>query len=240
MNKLSIFLTLPVLALLPACASAVSGPMQTVTIETPGSYSSRCILQNGNRYNADNGVPVTIMRSEKDLTVDCYGSDNRHRQVVVESDVNGWTAGNAVTGVLPGVAYDHVSKAMYGYPEIITVDFIGVPGRGYELPQYHDKDMPNPYAESIEPYAPTMARIPSDGSYLQRGMPKQAPVMDSNPFMDSSDTTVGTNSGAMITPLPNGVVNGAGVTTTGLQPVLSGSNAEELTRSMNPTVFAPR
>ena len=239
MNKLSHFLTFPLLALLPACASAVSGPMQTVTIETPGSYSSRCILQNGNRYKADSGVPVTIMRSEKDLTVDCYGSDNRHRQVVVESDVNGWTAGNAVTGVVPGVAYDHVSKAMYGYPEIITVDFIGVPGRGYELPQYHDKDMPNPYEASIESYAPSKAKVPSDGSYLQRGMPKQAPMMDSNPFMDSPGTSSAAPSGAMVTPLPNGM-NGAAPTTSGAQPVLRGSNAEELTRSMNPTVFTPR
>lgn len=238
MTRLTLFLTLPVLALLPSCASAVSGSTQTVTIETPGSYATRCILQNGNRYKADNGVPVTIMRSEKDLIVDCYGSDNRNRKIVVKSELSDWSVGNVATGVVPGVAYDHVSKALYAYPEIITVDFIGVPGRGYELPQYHDKDMPNPYDTAIEPYAPSVPEVPSDNGFLKRGVEKRTPNSDGNPFLDPSAPTAPVGGGS-VTPMP-GAVSGQMSGGSQPQPVLKGTTADELTRSMNPSVFAPK
>lgn len=207
-----------------------------MTIETPGSYASRCILENGNRYKADSGVPITIMRSENDLVVDCYGSDNRHRKIVVESTLSDWSVGNVATGVVPGVAYDHVSKALYTYPDIITVDFIGVPGRGYELPQYHDKDMPNPYDTAIESYSPSIPKIPSDNANLKRGLEKRAPDIDSNPFLDPS-APVAPVGGGSIAPMTGEVSSGG---TLAPQPVLRGSTADELTRSMNPSVFTPK
>lgn len=231
MNKLNIFFAIPLLATLSSCASAISGATQEVTLLTPGSYSTRCILENGNRYKADNGVPVTIMKSENDLIVDCYGSDNRHRRVVVESKINGWAAGSAVLGAVPAV-YDHLSKGGYEYPEIITVDFIGVPGRGYELPQYHDKDMQNPYEASIESYAPNTPKTSQDSGYLKRGMEKTGPVLDSNPFIDRSMA-----GGSDVPNISSDVVTAPVNSTATPSPMLKGGTAEELTRSMNPSIF---
>lgn len=242
MNISKILFALPLLATLSGCASAVSGATQRVTIVTPGSTSSRCILENGVRYKADSGVPIEIMRSEKDLVVDCYGTDNRNRKIIVESKVNGWTAGNVALGGVP-VVYDHFSKGMYEYPDVITVDFVGLGAHGYELPQYHDKDMPNPYDTAIEPYTPSTPRLPQDSGYLKRGLEKRSHVMDSNPFMDRAASGSGTGfvgpDGDSVTPMPMSSSSGSmgGSAQPASAPVLKGSTAEELTRSMNPTVF---
>lgn len=227
---------LPLLTLLSGCASAVSGATQKVTIVSPGSNATRCVLENGVRYVAYSGEPIEIMRSEKDLVLDCYGTDNRNRKLVVKSKVNGWTAGDIALAGVP-VVYDHLSKAMYEYPEVITVDFVGLGAHGYELPQYHDKDMPNPYETAIEPYTPSTPKLPQDSGYLKRGLEKRSHVMDSNPFV-ARDAGGGV-SAVPVTPMPAG--SGAGgvnsVVSTSPQPVLRGTTAEELTRSMNPSVF---
>ena len=225
---------LPVLTALIAfsgCASIIDGPTQNLVIETPGAGEAECTLTNGVKYRATTGETLRIMRSRRDLVVDCYASGNRHKQIVVESSFNGWGAANVTNAVVPGTTYDHLSGGLYTYPEIITVDFIGMPTRGFETPGYQNKDSPNPDKQAIEGYEATTARIPADEEYLRRGVQKRDTSVNSNPF---SSGTAPPPSGDGVTPMPGENSTGGNTGSTGTP---SGTNAEELTRSANPAVF---
>lgn len=231
---MSLFKLVPVvlLGLLPAaCGTLVSGQTQKVTILTPGATESKCFLDNGIRYAIKGGESATIMRNEKDIKVDCYASGNRQRTITIESEGNTWAMGNVVTGIIPGLTFDHFSKGLYGYPEIITVDFVGVPTAGYETPSYHNKDLPNPYDQAIEYYGPTLPRQESDRYFLKNEVTKKT-RRDNNPFASMSPSANGDDG---ITPLPGSTSTPYG--TIKPPPVPTGSSAEELTRSANPTVF---
>lgn len=250
---MKLFAILPVLSfglLMGGCASLVSGQTQDVTIVTPGATEARCTLDNGIRYVVNTGETIEIMRNESDIVVDCYASGNRHRKMNIQSDGNDWAIGNIATGIIPGVTFDHFSKGLYEYPAVITVDFVGVPTRGFELPDYHNKDAPNPYEQSIENYGPSTPKKNSDRDDVYKTPVKKKMRGDANPFAPATggaqsgyNPNIGgnVNVSSGITPLP-----GATSTTSGAivhpspavpQGTLSGSTAEQLTRSMNPTVF---
>lgn len=218
------FLTLSSLLLLSACGTMIDGQMQDIRLDTPGAYEAECIMDNGVRYHVQNGETIKIQRSHKPLELDCYGSGNRHVTKTVESKYNGWAAANVANGVVPGAAYDHFSGGLYEYPSIIMVDFVGVPTSGFELPDYHNKDAPNPYKQSIESYAAGTPRIDEDTAYLKRGITKRDPLAESNPFAASSAGNAPADAGMM--PMPS--ISG---------PSPKGTTAEGLTRSMNPSVF---
>lgn len=161
---------LPVLSLAlfaGACASVVGGQTQDVTILTPGASKARCTLDNGVRYVMETGETLKIMRNEKDIVVDCYAIGNRHRKISIESNNSVWAIGNIATGVIPGVTFDHFSKGLYEYPEIISIDFRGIPTNGFDTPDYHNADAPNPYDQPIESYGPSSAKLPGDGDVLK-------------------------------------------------------------------------
>ena len=212
---------------LGACGTLVEGQTQRVKLVTPGAPESRCTLDNGVRYPLEAGQTAEIMRSHNDLVVDCYASGNRHKVVTVPSGYNNWSTANVLNGAVPGYGYDHFSGGLYEYPEVITIDFVGVPTRGFETPNYHNKDAPNPYTQAIENYGPTVPKTTNDSDYLSRGLQKRTMDSSSNPFATSSDMNVPPPSpGAVVTPMP-----------TPAAP--KGANADELTRSMNPSVFNP-
>jgi hypothetical protein len=234
-----VFKLLPILSLgllASGCASLVSGQTQDVTILTPGAEEAECTLDNGVRYAVTSGETIQVMRNESDIVVDCYASGNRHRKISIESDGNGWAIGNIVTGIVPGVTFDHFAKGLYEYPETITVDFIGVPTLGFELPTYHNKDAPNPYEQSIEDFGPSTPK--RDVGETNRPTPvKKKTRENTDPFGSMAPEGAGVSgSGDAITPLPGSASKGP-TTYTAPSGTLSGSNAEELTRSMNPTVF---
>lgn len=213
---------------LSACGTIAGGQAQEVTLLTPGAYNARCTLDNGNRYVAYTGETIMVMRSGNDMVVDCYADGNRHRTMTIDVDVNGWTVAN-VANAGAGVAYDQLSRGLYEYPETITVDFIGVPKRGFELPEYHNKDAPNPYEQSMEYYGPGKTRVPQDTMYLKRGVEKRTESVGSNPFDFMEE-----ESAAPEAPASKTSASAKSGTT---QPVPKGKTADELTRSMNPAVF---
>lgn len=165
-----IFKILPVLSLAlltGACASLVKGQTQDVTLLTPGASKARCTFDNGVRYVIETGETIKVMRNEKDIVVDCYALGNRHRKINIESSGTDWSIGNIATGVIPGVTFDHFSKGMYEYPEIITVDFRGLPTEGFETPDYHNADAVTPYDQPMEHYGPSSARLPGDENIVK-------------------------------------------------------------------------
>lgn len=231
MRLLKILPAFAALYLVTGCASIIDGPTQNVTLRTPGATEAECHLTNGVKYRIKTDETVRIMRSKRDLVADCYASGNRHKQIVIPSDLNAWGLTNVSNGVVPGGTYDHYSGGLYTYPEIITVDFVGVPTRGFEMPDYQNKDAPNPYKQAIESYAPNTPRIPNDTEYQKRGVEKRNTNLNANPF--AGDTS-GNDEG--VTPMPAETSVPA---MTPSKPNLSGSTADELTRSANPDVFDP-
>ncbi len=223
---------LSVAMLLPACGTVISGATQEITLATPGAYNAECTLDNGNHYRMRTGETRKITRTYKPLEVDCYATGNRHIARTIGSGFNEWSLANVSNGVAPGGTYDAVAGGLFEYPDVITIDFVGVAERGFELPEYHNKDNPNPYEQAIEDYGPRTTRIPNDSTYLKRGAAKRDAAADSNPFNHTRGASSGA-SGSGVTPMPSA----SSPSSSTVQPSLSGSNAEELTRSMNPGVF---
>lgn len=230
MRHIRIPLSLIAVLTLCACGTMMEGQTQKVQVITPGASESECILDNGVRVIAQGGETVTIQRNGNKMVVECYASGDRYRKIVLPPDMNAWSAGNVVTGIVPGMAYDHLAGGLYTYPDRIEIDFVGTPTRGYETPGYMNKDAPNPYAQAIEPYGAAEAKLPSDGSYLKRGLEKAGPTMGGNPFeglRPSSSNAARNASPAPVIAAPSA----APASATGMNVT------EQLTRSMNPSVF---
>lgn len=211
--------------LLTGCGGLVKGATQEVTLVTPGAWDAECTLDNGVKYKVASGETFTIMRSNNEIKVDCYAPGNRRKQMIVESGGNSWAVGDVLTGIVPGVAYDHLSGGLYRYPEVITVDFVGAPVIGHELPAYHNKDTPNPYTQAIEGYAAGTLLTPADSGYLKRGIQRRD-MSSVNPFSTGDDAE-----------MPDTVEISSSGTSIKKSAVPTGSDAESLTRSANPGVF---
>lgn len=230
MRHTKIMLPFAAVLMLGACGTMMGGQTQKVQVVTPGASESECVLDNGVRVPVTGGDTATVQRNGNKMVVECYASGDRYQKVVISPDMNAWSAGNVVTGIVPGVAYDHVAGGLYAYPYRIEIDFIGTPTRGYETPGYMNKDAPNPYAQAIEPYGAAEAKLPSDGSYLKRGLEKAGPAMGGNPFeglRPSAGGAAPVSSPAPVTTAPSAAPASA--------PAMSVT--EQLTRSMNPSVF---
>jgi hypothetical protein len=165
-----------------ACGTVMEGQTQEVTLYTPGASESKCTLDNGNRYTAVNGETVNVMRSNKDMIVECYAAGNRYKKVIVPSGLNKWAAGDVGTGVVPGVAIDHLYGGLYAYNSPIMVDFGNVPTHGFETPDYHNKDAPNPYNQPIESYAASTPKASGDANSMKRGVQKTRSVAELKSF----------------------------------------------------------
>ncbi len=250
MQKLKTMFVLSLAALLPACGAVMETASQEVRLDTPGAYEAECTLNNGIRYIGRTGQTLNIQKSRLPLNVECYAAGNRYKQVIVESVDSNWALGNIATAGV-GFAYDHYSGAMYKYPDVITVDFVGVPTEGFELPDYHLKDAPNPYKQSIEDFSPSTPKAPtSEKTYLRRGTEKREGGKDMNPFATPDVAAAMENVPAM-TPTAEGTTAKTTSTTTtttttttapaanGAPPVW-GKDAESLNRAMNPKVFGDK
>ncbi len=240
MNFFKLFSVLSLSLITAACSSLINGQTQEVTLLTPGATEAECSFDNGVRYPITTGETITIMRNEKAIKIDCYASGNRHRMMTIESDGNDWAIGNIATGIIPGMTFDHFSRGLYEYPETITVDFVGVPTTGFETPMYQNKDAPNPYEQPIEYYGPTTPKQESDKYFLKNEVKKKVRA-DVDPFSASMGTGSSTSSsggGDGITPMPGATSKtGGAVVNPSSSGSPRGSNAEELTRSANPSVF---
>lgn len=226
---MSVFKTFSALTLglcLSACATLISSPTQELTVNTPGATEAQCTVDNSLRYPIRSGQTIKIMRSENPLIVDCYASGDRHRRMRVSADGNEWAMLNVTNGIIPGLTYDHFAKGLYKYPDVVTIDFTGVPAKGFDLPAYHNKDAPNPYDQGIENFGPSKSKLESDRY--------KAPVSVSkinNGGAGQIDPSLMAPVGVTLTPAPAGNV-------TNTAPALpSGSDAESLTRSANSDVF---
>ncbi len=108
-------------AVLPGCASIVTGHNQPITVEAPDCEGANCKLMNdkGSWFVKAPGS-VTVSRAYGELTVTCskegYGSATN----TVASVTKAMAAGNILFGGVIGVGVDVATGAAYDYPTLIT------------------------------------------------------------------------------------------------------------------------
>lgn len=155
---------LPALSLLlfTACSAIDRGPMQVVTLETPGAENALCVLHNPDfKYNIVTGETRNIMKSEYPLNVDCAAPGNRNVSLIIEPEVEPASRYNILNFGI-GTIYDRYDNSLFRYPRTIFVDFTQTLPKSYGLPGYHTADIPPPDTMNIPHAGPTVPKVESD------------------------------------------------------------------------------
>ncbi len=170
---------------LAGCATMIEGQSQPMTLLTPGASHAECTLYNKDmRYVIRTGETRNIMRSPEDLTVECFAEGNRHRKVIVDSQLEPVAIANVTNGVVPGVTYDHASKALYAYPETLTIDFSGVAAKPYDLPEYMRPELRGVNNGNMERYGADRIALPTDSDGASAFIQRRTQPVNTNPFGD--------------------------------------------------------
>lgn len=126
MNK-NIPLILASLAVLPGCASIVSGHNQSVSVETrhrgAAIAGANCKLSNdkGAWFVTTPGSTV-VRRSAEDIAVRCDKEGLQPGIASVKSSTKGMAFGNILFGGVVGAGVDIASGAAFDYPTLFSVE----------------------------------------------------------------------------------------------------------------------
>ncbi len=185
------------LTLLAGCATVIEGQTQPFTILTPGANDAECTVHNKDMsYIMRTGETRLIMKSNNDLTIDCLAPGNRKRTVIVDTQLEPTALANVTNGVVPGTTYDHFSRGLYAYPETISIDFSGVKGEAYPMPDYMKPEARDVYKGEMEYYGATTGALPSD-TYATQGViqKRTGGRLTDSPFGSLTPTSGATGTG---------------------------------------------
>lgn len=176
---------------LGGCADIMTGQTKDITVRTPGAENALCLLDNGTIVvQAYTDQTVRINKNYKDLKVTCDAPGNRTVSKVFELQLEPWAAGDVVTGVVPGLAYDVASKGVYDYPDEIVMNFTGLKSTQYPLPAYHTKDAVKPGSVIHEEYGTTNPELKGERYEETTGLRKIDPSeysAGSNPYLSNQE-----------------------------------------------------
>jgi len=184
----------PVTLSLMACGTLADGQSHLVTMKTPGAQNAKCIIENQDfKSVAFSGETIRIMKSDKDLVVRCEAPGNRDKAILVQRELNGWSILNISNGLVPGVAYDYLSRGLFDYPDVLTVDFTGVPTKPAEAPKYASDDLRNGNHKGRPVYMGPAEIVTADDYYdVPQRLEKR--TASYNDFSPSSGEISGVNS----------------------------------------------
>ncbi len=149
---------LSLVLLLTSCAYIIERTDQDITVVTPGAHNSVCyVYVGGLKYKFRPPQTVKIGKSEDTLVVNCLAPGNRRKSVEVEPDIEAITLLGG-----PGVAWDYLSDALFVYPELIEVDFTGIPATAMPLPAHNNPDIKQPEEYYLEEFSPGQPRMNAD------------------------------------------------------------------------------
>lgn len=154
---------------LSACAKPdIHFQTQQVKIETPGARNAKCYLHNEDyRYVAYTGQTLTITKSPNDMNVLCQAAGNRQKEMVIPVE-------------LFEIGY-HAHKL----PEVISVDFRGLPPVPYDLPLYHSPDLRQyPMPTEVEYMGPTTPTLGQEEPFAAGATLEKRQRGSANPFTD--------------------------------------------------------
>lgn len=111
---------------LTGCASIVSGPKQSISVEAPPVSGATCTLSNndGEWFVTSSPGSVTINRDSSDLIITCQKKGETLGTTKVSSSVRPLVIGNIVffiVGGIIGTAIDMGTGSAYEYPTLIKV-----------------------------------------------------------------------------------------------------------------------
>lgn len=178
--------SLLVVVLFSGCAWAVNDSIQDLTVETPGTQNAACnVYIEKFKYVFHPPQTLSISKSKSDMTVDCMAQGNRRKKIFIKPKIDRTTTLNAFNGVLPGLAWDYTTGALYHYPSVVQVDFTHAPVVPESLPSYENKDLTSPDDHVMESYAPGLPRLNSDRNQIYappaRRLPPGANAGDTGP-----------------------------------------------------------
>ncbi|MCC6598305.1 MAG: hypothetical protein IT559_05910 [Alphaproteobacteria bacterium] len=152
---------IPLLAL-GACAYTYDNAVQDVKFETPGAYGAICnVYVEKVKYVVKPPQTINIFKSKEVLEVDCKAPGNRERKIFIKplvSSTSNWNIANA--GV--GYAWDYASGALWRYPDVIEIDFTGVPTKSSPLPGHNLSDVQAPENHLLEEFVSETPRRNAD------------------------------------------------------------------------------
>lgn len=212
---------------LSACATAIETPTQDLTIQLIGTGEALCdVRQKNYRYRAYAPGSIRVQKANEPMHIRCEAPGNRQLTTTLDPEVSKTVMANVTNGVVPGMAWDYFSGAMYKYPDRVVMDFSAMPPQPYELPDYQKVFARNPALQSMEEFRPGIAALQSDiGRPVQGLPPREVAVVaeESVPGTMFVETLESTSVPAPSAPIPD-----------------AGMSAEGLTRMMNPHVFTPQ
>jgi hypothetical protein len=149
--------------LLTSCAYALEGSLQEITFETPGAENAICYLNEESvKRTIRPPQAVTVTKSHNDLVVECLAPGNRKQSAVVEPETIDAIMLNVGAGLVPGLATDYATGAMFRYPEIVQIDFRGIRTKPMPMPAYHSSDVPPPMTSGLEEFRPSHPSLSDD------------------------------------------------------------------------------
>lgn len=166
------------LLLVTSCAYVKDGSIKPLTIKTPGAHDAICYAYvNGFRYRFKPPQTMNVGKSKEDLIVECHAPGNRQRTVVIEPTLSDSAKQNIFTGVVPGMAWDSASGALYAYPDTVYVDFTNMPTSPEALPAQNNPDIRQPEEYDLEEFRSKQPRLNSD-KYIQNSPIQERQVQE--------------------------------------------------------------
>lgn len=154
-----LFLTLG----LSACAWTTQTSLQEVAFETPGALDAECEVMAGrSKYIVHPPQTVVLPKAVDLLRVDCLAPGGRQKSYEYLPKISPLVVADGALGMAPGIAWDHYSGALYYYPDVIEIDFRGVPQRPETLPKYHNTDTVDPLIGGLEEWRPGFPGLNAD------------------------------------------------------------------------------
>lgn len=154
MKPRSIF-ALASMFLLVSCATAIQGQTQRVMIETPGVEDAVCRIQNSQfRYVVYPPRLMNIQRSAEPYAVECIAPGNRFKTVMLKPTIDKMASLNIFNLVMPGATVDYISNAAFKFPELVAVDFTGMPPQAMPEPAHMRMFAQNPDIVGVEEFRP--------------------------------------------------------------------------------------
>lgn len=176
---------IPILSalLLTSCAYTFDKTIQPITIKTPGAQGAVChVYVDGLRHRMKPPQTININKSKEDLIVECLAPGNRAQTVVIEPAVSDNAFLNTFTGIVPGLAWDSASGALYEYPSIVYVDFTNLALKPEPLPAQNNPDIRQPEEYNLEEFRSKQPRLNSDKYAvpveIQKRQPQQSLYSD--------------------------------------------------------------
>jgi hypothetical protein len=148
-----------------ACSTILEGAQESVLLTTPGAADSRCYIRNEYYFYIINPPRrFELERTSKPYSIVCIAPGNRVKTAIIPVSFEKASLYNVSNGVIPGVATDIASGAIFHYPDEIVIDFTGTKPSPMPLPAYQQMLDANPLIRGMEQFRPAIPALQSDES----------------------------------------------------------------------------